>query len=147
MKRGNHKRKNRAPRVRFFLKICALVASSVFIALFHVWQYVQMAQTGFRLKKEEKRLIQLQKEKQGLQLILSKRLMPSQISKQVDQLGLALKQPKKWQIVRVKSRSIFFDGGALSVRELEEEGIFGKTLISVSAIGPPPNPAMLDEER
>lgn len=131
--------------MRLIVKVFACTAIGVCLALFYVWQYVQMAQAGFRIKKEEKDLIRLQKENRGLELRLSRLLMPPNIRRQVSQLRLDLQEPEVWQIVRIQSKPIFFDVGIMDFGDMKEEGVFGRTLISVSAVGTSAEKALLDE--
>ncbi|MDP8217610.1 MAG: hypothetical protein P9M03_02665 [Candidatus Theseobacter exili] len=148
MNRRNKKartKKRLGSKLKFFLKTLVFTVTGVSLALFYVWQYVQMSQTGFGIKSREKELIGLQKENQGLELRLSRLLMPPNIRSRIVKLNINLQEPERWQIVRVEEQSILFDGNIMFSGEIAEEGIFGKTLIGVSAVSGSPETIVMED--
>ena len=95
-------------RLSVVLRTFAFIAISVFLALFYVWQNVQLVRLGYSIKEKEKMVIELSKRSKAMEIDLSILKMPSRIMSRIKENGLSMELPHIRQIVKVQGDPVLY---------------------------------------
>lgn len=83
-------------------KVGIIIIVILIVSFLYVWQEIQIFRLGYKIRSSEKRLCKLQEENTVRELNISSLVSPQNIKREVNRLGLNLKEPKESQIVRVR---------------------------------------------
>ena len=86
----------------FTLKSITILLSVCFFAFLYVYQGITILRAGYRIRKKEEKLEELDQKILNLQVIISKIESPSFIKKRIIDSGLNLKPCEEESIIRVK---------------------------------------------
>ncbi len=87
---------------------------AVCLALFYVWQNVQLVRVGYKIKEKEKMVMELSKRSKALEMDLSMLKMPSRIISKIEEQGLNLAIPDVWKVVRLDQEPILYEEDLLN---------------------------------
>lgn len=91
------------------LKTFLFLVLAVCLALFYVWQNVQLVRIGYKIKEKEKMVMDLSKRSKALEMDLSMLKMPSRIMNGVEERGLDMTIPDVCKVVRVDAEPILYE--------------------------------------
>ena len=109
------------------MRTFVFIVIGVCLALFYVWQNVQLVRMGFRIKEKERTVLELSKRSKALEIDLSVLKMPSRIMARIREEGLELNIPEIWQIVRIQEEPILYEEDLVNL-----ENFGSNSLINVS---------------
>jgi cell division protein FtsL len=118
-------------RLSVVLRTFAFLVMGVCLALFYVWQNVQLVRVGYRIKEKEKIVMELTKRTKSLEIDLSMLKMPSRILSKIKDDGLELNIPELSQIVRIQEEPILYEEDLMNM-DVNYEHFGSGTLIDVS---------------
>ena len=113
------------------MKTFAFLVIAISLALFYVWQNVQLVRLGYRIKEKEKSVLELSKRSKALEIDLSMLKMPNRIISKIKEEGLNLKIPEIWQIVKLHEEPLLYEED-LENLDWGYENLRSSTLIDVS---------------
>jgi cell division protein FtsL len=110
------------------MRTFGFIVIGVCLALFYVWQNVQLVRMGFRIKEKERAVLELSKRSKALEIDLSVLKMPSRIISRIREEGLELNIPEIWQIVRIQEEPILYEEDLVNM-----ENFGSNSLINISS--------------
>ena len=112
--------------IRTFLMLVA----GVCIALFYVWQNVQLVRMGYHIKEKEKAVMELTKRSKALEIDLSMLKMPIRILQKIREENMKLDIPDMWNVVKLRSEPILYEEDLLDTQWRSH--VEGQGLIDIS---------------
>lgn len=79
-----------------------LLAMTIMLLFFYVYQRIQIFRLGYRIRSAEKKSLEIEKENLFLSLKISGLVSPERIQEEIKRKGLDLVPPREGQIVRIK---------------------------------------------
>lgn len=96
------------------LRTFAVLVIGVCLALFYVWQSVQLVRVGYRIKEKERAVLELSKRAKALEIDISVLKMPSRVLEKIKAEELGLDIPEIWQIVKLQEEPILYEEDLVS---------------------------------
>lgn len=121
------RRQEGGTRWNVIMRTFFFIVIGVCLALFYVWQNVQLVRMGFRIKEKERTVLELSKRSKAFEIDLSVLKMPSRIMARIREEGLELNIPEIWQIVRIQEEPILYEEDLVNL-----ENFGSNSLINIS---------------
>ncbi|MBI1884521.1 MAG: hypothetical protein HYS08_10025 [Chlamydiae bacterium] len=106
----------------------------IFLALFYVWQNVQVVRMGYQIKEKERMALELSKHERTLETDLSALKMPSRIMIKAEEEGLGLAMSDVLKVVKLHEEPVFYEDDLMS-SDWGKESLDSASLLSVAGKG------------
>lgn len=108
------RRQEGGARWSVILRTFAVLVVGVSLALFYVWQNVQLVRVGYQIKAKERALLELSKRSKALEIDVTMLKMPSRVVAKIEEEELGLDIPKMWQIVKLQEEPVLYEEDLIS---------------------------------
>lgn len=115
------------------IKTFIFLMIAVCLALFYVWQNVQIVRLGYKIKEKERSVLELKKCSRAMEMDLSVLKMPSRIMSKIQEEQLNLRIPEIGQIVKIDEEPILYEEDMLDMNR-EYDNFGSSSLINLSKL-------------